>query len=490
MPFCAAGRTELASELAFHFEEGREYEKAARCLMMAAENAAGRFAYRDSIQILNRALELVPSDRPASGFELQLQILQRIGDAQYVRGEMSDSVASYEAAAERAAQAGLPAVELAVLMRLALPAWHFDPARGNQVSERAIEVSWGLSDPVLLARAQLAAASFRLLYDAWREEDAKLFAQAQETIERSGASVPQEVFSIYVIGIQGDYQGAQRLADALIDSTTNPTAHVQAMGAKGFMNLCLGRFGEVLRIVRTEQELAERNNTDPWIWNCGESWLCALCYDFDGVRRLGAPDRGRDEALQGAWTRAVAKIYDGYARVMRGDFEEASRCFDQVRDLQITPKFFLHWHWRMHAELGATEARLAAGDLENASREADGFLASALSVPDPNMRALAWEVQARVARARQRPDHARESLDKAFAIMDDFDLPLIAWQVHRTAWDLNSDLGNREQAERHRAEAKEQVLRIADSFEYDEPLRKFLLTAPPVRRIFEEAASA
>src|SRR5579872_4379685 len=36
---CAAGRPELASELALHFEEGRDYEQAVRYLMLTAENA-------------------------------------------------------------------------------------------------------------------------------------------------------------------------------------------------------------------------------------------------------------------------------------------------------------------------------------------------------------------------------------------------------------------------------------------------------------------
>ena len=50
MPICDAGKPELASELALHFEEGRDYERAARCLMLAAENTAKRFSHRDSIR--------------------------------------------------------------------------------------------------------------------------------------------------------------------------------------------------------------------------------------------------------------------------------------------------------------------------------------------------------------------------------------------------------------------------------------------------------
>lgn len=162
---------------------------------------------------------------------------------------------------------------------------------------------------------------------------------------------------------------------------------------------------------------------------------------------------------------------------------EALQCFSQVRDPRITSNFILHWRWRLHAQLGMTEARLQAGDIADAHREADDALASALSAADPNMRALAWEMKARVARAENDFDDARVCIDHALAILDRFDIPVAAWQVHGTAADFYADIEDRERADGHRARAKELILRIADSFDCDEPLRKSLLTAPPVRRV-------
>jgi len=59
-------RQQLASEIAFHFESGREYEQATRFLILAAENAAARFAYRDCIQGTSTRLEAHSQDRSAS----------------------------------------------------------------------------------------------------------------------------------------------------------------------------------------------------------------------------------------------------------------------------------------------------------------------------------------------------------------------------------------------------------------------------------------
>src|SRR4029077_9390331 len=114
----------------------------------------------------------------------------------------------------------------------------------------------------------------------------------------------------------------------------------------------------------------------------------------------------------------------GYAEISRGNHEKAWKSFAEVRDHEITPKFFLHWHWRMHAELGATEARLSSGDIPNARREADGFLKSALAVADPNLRAFAWEINARVAKAERNERAAKEHIEKALAIVDKFEIPV------------------------------------------------------------------
>jgi len=83
-----------------------EYEQAARFLILAAENAAARFAYRDCIQVLQHALEFIPRIQAQVRAELESQILEFIGDAHYALGAMAESAAAYESAASRAARQG------------------------------------------------------------------------------------------------------------------------------------------------------------------------------------------------------------------------------------------------------------------------------------------------------------------------------------------------------------------------------------------------
>jgi len=63
-------------------------------------------------------------------------------------------------------------------------------------------------------------------------------------------------------------------------------------------------------------------------------------------------------------------------------------------------------------------------------------------------------------------------------LLDKVEIPVSAWRVHATGWDLCQERGDDEGGDEHRARAKALIMRIADSFEYNEPLRESLLMAP------------
>jgi len=66
----------IAAELAIHFEQARDYDRALRYLQQAAENAVRRHAYRVALRYLDRGLQLLPhlSETPErTRHELRLQ---------------------------------------------------------------------------------------------------------------------------------------------------------------------------------------------------------------------------------------------------------------------------------------------------------------------------------------------------------------------------------------------------------------------------------
>jgi tetratricopeptide (TPR) repeat protein len=448
--------------------------------MLAAENLTRRFAHRDSIRVLQRAFELVPMLPASARIELEIQILERVGDAHYALGGMAESAQAYETAAERASQAGLKAAQVSALSCLASPTAFSDPERGIAVCEQAVQVSMSHDDPALLLRTQTQAACYRLLYDAWRREDADLCAAASPI--GSGIPAYYEMLQVYVQAMQGDYENALANAEAglrQMEETTSPTVYLLALGAKVVALLHLGRWGEVLRIVRAGRETAEKNGDDPWIFIFREAWLRTLALDFEGVQRLSQISMGANAEQLAVQPRALAMLATGYAALDRERYDEALQAFSKVRDSSITPKFFLHWYWRMHAQLGSSRAWLKARDLVNARREADHFLQSALSTADPNLRILAWELKAQVAMAENDWDGAETSIQKALVVLEKFAVPMAAWRVHATACEYYRRMKNDETAEKHRTRAEALIRLLANSFDEGEPLRESLLAADP-----------
>src|SRR5215471_4186739 len=434
----AAQPDAVNTQLAWHFEEGRDYRRAIRYLISTAESTAGRFAYRDAIRVLQHALALAARVDADIRSALEIEILERIGDAHYWLGAMDECAKSYRAEATRAAEVGLVPAQIRALSYLAWPFGLIDPDQGIAAVEQAAQLSAGCDDPLLHACTEILAGSTRLWYDGWREADWARCASARERSHRlSAAGLPQYHRMIYahLEVLQGNYSDALRELEAGIPTVNEPTSMMVNFFALSGMTLALlfsGRWGDLMRLVRTGKEIAERNGNAPWLFIFREAWLRTVALDFDGAR-----------ALCDTVTHAATQYPTGQPET-----------FAQVLDTEATPKFFLHWYWRMNAQLGMSEAWLAAGNLRNARTEADRFLDAASSTSEPNLLALASDVEARVSMAAKDWPHAEQHIESALAIVEKFDIPTTGWRVHATRSDLARSVKDDTAAEHHRARAE------------------------------------
>ncbi len=258
---------ELASELALHFEGGRDHEQAIHYLILAAENSSRRLAHRDSIEILQHAQGLVAKVSSKLAVELEIRVFESIGDVHFAMGAMVNSSEAYGVAASRAVQAGLKAVQVRVLTRTMNPLGFLNPAQGIAALERAVEVGKAIGDPALLARTQLLAAAYRLVFDTWRQADVDSCTSAHETLRRLRDLSPRSYHRMiyaHVLTLQGNYREALEIFEvgiSQIDKDFSAMARYIAVLGKTMALLEMGQLGEVLRIARTERELAEKNGS-------------------------------------------------------------------------------------------------------------------------------------------------------------------------------------------------------------------------------------
>src|SRR5262249_21218502 len=392
--------------------------------------------------------------------EVEIELLERIGDAHYWLGAMAECARAYEAGAARAAQAGLTAVRVTALSVLVRPFGLIDPDRGIAAIEEAVALSASLGDPVLQGRTELLAAGSRLLYDTWRGEDWEVCESARRALqETSPAGVPNYHRMIYahLLTLQGNYPEALASLETGIPKVNEPISlmvHLFALSGKTVALLHSGQLGELLRIVRAGREMAAKNGNDPWLFVFREAWLRSVILDFDGAQQLCDTIADPAAPYLTRQPQTIARLAAGYLELERGHHDDASRYFEQILDTNLTPKFFLHWYWRMNAQLGLTNVSLAAGRLGRARSDADRFLESALSTDEPNLRALGWDIEARVSMAERNWKRAEADVEHGLAVVERFDIPTVAWRLHATRSQLYRRSQNEGAAEASRARAE------------------------------------
>ena len=476
----------LASELALHFEKAHDYERAIQYWMLAAKNAERRFALRDSVDVLQHALALAPRLSADRRTPLEIQLLESIGDAQYLLGAMVESALAYETESALAARSGVTAAQVRAQSCFARPLGLLDPDRALAVLQDAVKASARLDDRPMQARIELLAAGMRLLYDMWRGEDVHISDAAYRVVPDAPGF--ERMIYAHVQALQGDCTAALANAEAGIPRHQEPidaVVHVFALSAQILALLQLGRFGQALQIIRSSQQTTERNGGDPWLFSYREAWLRTLALDFQGAQQV-CVELTRSSVYPTGQAETIGRLAAGFDALDHGLGDEARRQFEDVRDPTRTPKFFLHWYWRMHAHVGLVRAWLQSAQIAKARVEADNLTDAALRLGDPNLQALAWDASAQVAMAESHWTDTRQRLDRALAALARFDVPISAWRVHATASELYQKIGQSEEAAAHRDRARAHVAALAGSFAPDEPLRLTMLGAVSVRRVCED----
>jgi DNA-binding winged helix-turn-helix (wHTH) protein/tetratricopeptide (TPR) repeat protein len=479
----------LGSELALHFEEGRDYARAIRYLMITASNAARRYAHRDSIQLLQHALELLPRTAVKTGRQLEIEILERISHALYAQGEMVQSAEIDQRTAELAARSGFKAAQVNALTRVARALAFLDPDRCIAVCERAVDVSRTHDDPLLQARAEMLAACWRIVTNGCQKEDAGICASARERIRSRSDEMPAyyEILYAHVQCALGDYEGACRTAWAGIPKSVENDSLVVYLSAHSSLAhafLHLGRWGDLIDLIAAALEVVDKNGNAPWqgIFRATLAWLRFQAGDLDGARRLAEDLLQSHQEEPAGQVRTMATITAASCDLEAGMSDRALEAFSSVCRRPEYPRFFLDWYWRIVARHGLSDTWLAKGNLANASLQAEAVLQAALSTDEPSLKALAWEMKTRVAMAAGKWPLAEEPMMRALASLEPVEVPMASWRVHLTAFHFFRGREQRKAAAQHRARAEEAISRLAQSFPEGHELRGILPGSPLVHR--------
>jgi DNA-binding winged helix-turn-helix (wHTH) protein len=476
---------ELASELALHFEHGRDFERAARYLILSAENAGRRYAHRDAAAILEHAAGLLSGIAPDAARILQIEILERISDARYAVGDLDGSAEADGAVIALAEERALKVPQVTALTRLARVMAFSDPDACVTVCERAVRVCGLHDDQLLQARTEMLAGTWQIITNGWSKQQADRCAAARKKIaEALGPEKPAyyEILYAHVQALHGEYRDAYEIARSGLEraaETRSLVVYLSSLSSLALALMHLGWWGELRGTLESGMELAEKNGNQPWraLFAAMLGWLHMQSFDFAGARRIAGGLLETHAEEPAGQVRTIAQLTIAYVDLASSQPESALQRFLNVRDRQSTPKFFLQWYWRMISEFGLVGAYLELGKLDQASVAAEQFLEDALTTADPALRAPAWDAMARVAAQKGDSTRALEFMVQAFASIENHDLPSVAWRLHATAAQLHIQIRDFDASELHCRNAASSLDRAAASFGESDPLRRSLMDA-------------
>jgi tetratricopeptide (TPR) repeat protein len=437
---------------------------------------------------------LLPKTTPQSRPKLEREVLARIANVHYTLGEMQLSADAYESLVSRAAESGDRESEADALMALSHPASFVDPRRAISACQRSAQIGAEIRNSTLTAQAELLSACWRILVEGWNEEAGQTCDRAVSTLLQMDAEMPAYGRLLYarVLVYCSEYAKAIENANHALRELTGGDrlwAAPAALHAKASALGHLGRLGESQKTLTRGFELARKDNNAEWIGSLRYTsfWLKWHTFDFEGMRLIANDIAQSGPSGLSHQMEIQLKIAQGFAELAAEQYDISRQHFEAVLDERTHA--MLLWRSKMFARRGLSEAWLALGELTKARTEAGELIASVRNTRDLYMAAFAWEYSARLALASGVFEAAEHDILHALEVLDRADIPVAAWRVHATAWDVYRRMEPSD-AEIQLAKAQSVIGQIAESLREFESLRDSFLSAKPVRRVLDAGHSS
>ncbi|MFN2236248.1 MAG: ATP-binding protein [Anaerolineales bacterium] len=245
---------QIAASLAWHFQKACNYQKAMTYFQIAGDRAIQLSGYEEACSLLANALSALDSlPITQENEKRKLKMHLKLGEVRYLAGQLSESLAAFEKAAELAKRMESPEDFALAALGYENTRWRFNLPSGSSVKllEEALEI-FGDKEGSLQARVLTSLVRARRVIET-QEEAYKMTQQAIEMARR--VDDPQALYEALYLVIWGDRQpehSDSRLA--ALDEMKNLT---ESMGDLGHLQevygyLCL--------------EYLERGDIDNWIY--------------------------------------------------------------------------------------------------------------------------------------------------------------------------------------------------------------------------------
>jgi DNA-binding winged helix-turn-helix (wHTH) protein/tetratricopeptide (TPR) repeat protein len=464
-----ARASEIASELAVHFEQGRDLPRAIRYLQLAAATATRRTANQEAMRCLGRALELVEELEPSEQARVRIGLHEQLGLVLRSTGDVMVAAEQFQEMARIAAAAGRVDDEARAWLYAASVLSWFSRERCLRAADRAERLAVG--DPTLRAHVRGYAAYARLIFEGWQAGDAGASARTLEAMREAG---PLELFAfhlprvVHVHGMRGDYATAMATArDGLALAGRAADTYDYLMCQFWRADACLksGEWGEMQQVLDSATHMTERNGHRRMtlLMTLLRGWLHEEAGDHATALALCEPALEEARANGYPLGQLIGMVLLGLSSLGLGRIDRARIAFDEIATRLDRERLLMDWIWRMPLAWGRARVALALGQQNEAGAHAHTLLKLSQECGERTWLALAHAMLAEVAMASRRWKAADARLRSAMEVLAGGDAPLAAWRVNTTAARLHDLRGRRAEASRARLVARAVIDRLSAS---------------------------
>jgi tetratricopeptide (TPR) repeat protein len=479
----------FATQLAMHFERGRDFGRTVEFLIHAGDNGRQINANEKAAEHYSRALGFVPRLPSEQQVSRLLTIYQKRGAAYLATSQFDQAVEDLTNLLHQARAINDRTREHSALNALAEV--FFYSHRLDELDEctgEAMCIAQNLGNDRLRVETMVFIAMRQDIIGELAEAKRNLdeIIRVARALDDRRALLDALAWRGQLYFFQSEYECAREALLEALDLASDLRHGPLLLQAQFFLGLSLGNMGrisEALAMLREASGKARRNGDQYWqakIPNC-IAWIHRELEDFDQALKcdLEGLEVARASKVSEAETNSLISL--GYDRSNAAEPEKALRSFGEAEAI-LESDVWCRWRFTLRLYAGLSTHHLSGGELDKAAAYARLLLESATRYEARKYIAVAHLLLAEAAIARDNLAEAEMQLETALNRLADYPVPLVTWKVYSMLGRLRLQLGDGSAAEAFE-KASTIVQMIAANVE-EEKLRASFLGAPAVREVF------
>jgi class 3 adenylate cyclase/tetratricopeptide (TPR) repeat protein len=479
--------TDHYEELAHHFAQGEEWQKAMDYSTLAGDRAAHAFANAEAKKHYARALEaagkLAPEPRILASLHVKYAVVLGI------LTEYEAAVAEYQRALQLSRQVGDRWGEIEILAGLS-NVYNFNhrPEPAMAYNDQALAMARELGDQAsqancLAIRALIRLAAYGQIREVMPDAEEALRLSREVGDPKLLASALCNLGSLLQWRADFDRSLAHLHEAAELAQRAHAGFHFgRAAFHLGVANAARGEYEEALRWYQRLSDYASAAGDKFWLGRFPNliGGVHLELFDLDEAIRLNLEGA---EAAQRWWPwpepRAHSLLKVGLAHLQRGEHGLAEEFFRRAWAL-LEEDLFMRWRWHIPLLRARGELALAEGRLDEAWSFTTQSLEMATQTDSRKHVTRAQRLQGDILAAGGRLDEAAHTLDASVRLAESLQTPWEVWLGKAALGKIFARLGREQDAEAHFIQATQTIEAITDKLTTPNLRRSFLAAEPIV----------